>query len=38
MATKTIKAWINGAIQEIEVEDITSPEQPLSYEDRLIEL
>lgn len=35
MATKIIKAWIDGAIQEIEVEDITSPEQPLSYEERL---
>lgn len=38
MATKIIKAWINGEIQEIEVEDIVSPEQPLSYEDRLCEL
>lgn len=35
MATKIIKAWVNGAIQNIEVEDITSPEQPLSYEDRI---
>lgn len=38
MATKIIKAWINGEIQEIEVEDIVSAEQPLSYEDRLGEL
>lgn len=35
MANKIIKAWVNGAIQEIEVEDITSPEQPLSYDERL---
>lgn len=35
MATKIIKAWIDGAIQEIEVEDIISPEQPLSPEERL---
>ena len=35
MATKIIKAWIDGAIQNIEVEDIISPEQPLSYEDRI---
>ena len=35
MATKTIKAWINGAIQEIEVEDIVVPEQGLSVEERL---
>lgn len=38
MATKTIKAWINGSIQEIEVEEMTSPEQGLSVEDRLVEL
>jgi hypothetical protein len=38
MTTKIIKAWINGAIQEIEVEDIISPAQPLSVEDRLLEL
>lgn len=38
MATKIIKAWIDGSIQEIEVEEMTSPEQPLSYEDRLGEL
>ena len=35
MATKIIKAWINGAIQEIEVEDITSPAQPLSVDERV---
>ena len=35
MATKIIKAWIDGAVQEIEVEDIVSPEQPLSYDERL---
>lgn len=38
MATKIIKAWIDGAIQEIEVEDTVSPEQPLSYDERLAEL
>lgn len=35
MVTKIIKALVNGVIQNIEVEDITSPEQPLSYEERL---
>lgn len=35
MATKTIKAWINGTIQYIEVEDIVSPEQPISVEKRV---
>ena len=35
MATKLIKAWINGAIQNIEVEDITSPSQPLSIDERV---
>lgn len=35
MATKTIKAWINGTIQYIEVEDIASPEQPISMEKRV---
>lgn len=35
MATKIIKAWIDGAIQEIEVEDIISPELPPSVEERL---
>ena len=38
MATKIITAWIDGAVQEIEVEDIVSQEQGLSVEDRLIEL
>lgn len=36
MATKIIKAWINGAIQNIEVEDMVSPEQGPSIEDRLL--
>ncbi len=35
MATKTIKAWVNGTVQNIEVEDIVSDPQPLSYEERL---
>lgn len=35
MATKIIKAWINGAIREIEVEDIISDPQQPSYEERL---
>lgn len=35
MATKTIKAWIDGAIQNIEVEDVISPAQPISVEERL---
>lgn len=38
MATKKITAWIDGAVQEIEVEDIASPEQYPSYDDRLDEL
>lgn len=38
MATKIIKAWINGAVQEIEVEDITSPTQPLSVDERVEKL
>ena len=35
MATKIIKALIDGVVQEIEVEDIISPEQMLSPEERL---
>lgn len=35
MATKIIKAWIDGAVQEIEVEEMTSPTQPLSVEERV---
>ena len=35
MATKTIKAWVDGAIQEIEVEDIVSPEQEPSLDTRI---
>ena len=35
MATKTIIAWIDGAVQEIEVEDIVSALQEPSIEDRL---
>lgn len=35
MATKIIKALVDGIVQNIEVEVITSPEQPLSYEERL---
>ena len=38
MATKIIKAWIDGAIQEIEVEDIISPEQETSLDERVEEL
>ena len=38
MATKIIKAWINGAVQEIEVEDIISPAQPLSVDERVEKL
>lgn len=36
MATKIIKAWIDGAVQEIEVEDINSGVQEPSIEDRLL--
>ena len=35
MATKIIKAWIDGTIQEIEVEDIAISDMPLSPEERL---
>lgn len=33
--TKTIKAWVNGTVQNIEVKYIVSGPQPLSYEERL---
>ena len=36
MATKIIKAWINGSVQNIEVEDMVSHEQSPSIEDRLL--
>lgn len=35
MSTKLIKAWIDGAIQEIEVEDMVSPEMEPSIEERV---
>ena len=35
MATRIIKAWIDNAVQNIEIEDIVSVEQDPSYEDRL---
>ena len=35
MATKIIKAWIDGAVQEIEIEDVTSPELAPSIDSRL---
>ena len=35
MATKIIKAWIDGAVQEIEIEDVTSPEFAPSIDKRL---
>lgn len=38
MAIKTIKAWVNGTVQNIEVEDIVSDPQPLDYEERLAAL
>ena len=36
MVTKLIKAWIDGSVQEIEVEDIDSGVQEPSIEDRLL--
>lgn len=38
MATKIIKAWIDGAVQEIEIEDVVSSEQLPSVEERLVSL
>lgn len=35
MATNIIKAWIDGSVQEIEVEVMTSPEQEPSLEERV---
>ena len=35
MATKIIKAWVNGSAQNIEVEEIVSPEQELSIYERV---
>lgn len=35
MATKIIKAWIDGAVQNIEVEDITSQELAPNIDNRL---
>ncbi len=35
MATKIIKAWIDGAVREIEVEDMVSPEMEPSIEERV---
>lgn len=35
MATKIIKAWIDGAVQEIEVEEIECPEMEPTVEDRV---
>ena len=35
MATKIIKAWIDGAVQEIEIEDVTSPNLAPSIDKRL---
>lgn len=37
MATKTITAWVNGQVQEIEVE-VTASEEQITVEDRLLEL
>lgn len=38
MATKIIKAWVNGVIKDIEVEDIALLEQPLSLYERVEKL
>lgn len=35
MSTKIIKAWVNGSAQDIEVEEIVSPEQELSIYERV---
>lgn len=35
MSTKMIKAWIDGAVQEIEVKDMTSPELGPTIDNRL---
>lgn len=35
MSTKMILAWIDGAVQEIEVEDMVSPEMEPSIEERV---
>ena len=35
MATKIIKAWIDGAVQNIEVEDMTSPKLAPTIDNRL---
>ena len=35
MAIKKIKAWIDGAVQEIEIEDVTSPDLAPSIDKRL---
>lgn len=35
MATKTIKAWVDGAVQEIDVTTISSDPQPIGYDERL---
>ena len=35
MATKIIKAWIDGAVQNIEVEDMTSPALAPNIDNRL---
>lgn len=35
MATKIIKAWVNGAVQNIEIEDVSSPELAPSIDERI---